>query len=77
MLGRENWVAMTDAAISEDFRRRSIAATPAVGASCYSLTPEGVTAGPWLLWSATGSAAPLKGRIGRTEVANFRIAGIR
>jgi len=33
MLGREVWVAMTDAAISKDFRRRSIAATPAVGVS--------------------------------------------
>ncbi|MFZ0377395.1 MAG: hypothetical protein WAL38_06155 [Solirubrobacteraceae bacterium] len=33
MLGREAWVAITAAAISEDFRPRSIAATPAVGAS--------------------------------------------
>jgi len=30
MPGREVWAAMTDAAISEDFHRRSIAATPAV-----------------------------------------------
>ena len=29
MLGREAWVAITAAAISEDFRPRSIAATPA------------------------------------------------
>jgi hypothetical protein len=28
MLVREVWVGMTDAAVSEDFRRRSIAATP-------------------------------------------------